>query len=330
MPLFLKHIRKKNLIDNKEKNNKQDNNNKHTPPIKKKNVINKDIGNNYLKTSDDTSDKSIKNMDYCHNQLDMNKTKKSINNLDMNSSKKTDKLLNIDYQSIMKPNEFELNTLSYKVALKEDKRTFIQYYFSLLKTKHLFMFSFYPLNDYNSRVIKFISFFLYFTISYTVNALFFNDSTMHQIYEDEGEFNFIYQIPQILYSFMISSILNSLLKTLSLSEKNILEIKHYLNIQNLDKKAVEVLKCLSYKFMLFFIISSSFLLFSWYYLGCFCAVYVNTQIHLIKDTIISFGISLLYPVGLYIIPGIFRIPALRAKKQNKEIMYKFSKFIQLI
>ncbi len=109
-----------------------------------------------------------------------------------------------------------------------------------------------------------------------------------------------------------------------------MEIKHYLNIQNLDKKAVEVLKCLSYKFMLFFIISSSFLLFSWYYLGCFCAVYVNTQIHLIKDTIISFGISLLYPVGFCIIPGIFRIPALRAKKKNKKIMYKFSQFIQMI
>ena len=192
------------------------------------------------------------------------------------------------------------------------------------------MFSFYPLNDYNSRVIKFDLFFLYFTISYTVNALFFSDSTMHQIYKDEGEFNFIYQIPQIIYSFIISSILNSLLKTLSLSEKNILEIKHDLNIQNIDKKAVEVLKLLSYKYIFFFIISFSFLLFSWYYLGCFCAVYVNTQIHLIKDTIISFGISLLYPVGLYLIPGIFRIPALRAKKKNKEIMYKFSKFIQMI
>jgi hypothetical protein len=34
-------------------------------------------------------------------------------------------------------------------------------------------------------------FFVGFTIYYTVNALFFNDSTMHKIYVDEGSYNFI-------------------------------------------------------------------------------------------------------------------------------------------
>ena len=27
---------------------------------------------------------------------------------------------------------------------------------------------------------------------------FFSDDTMHKIYEDQGNFNFIYQLPQIL------------------------------------------------------------------------------------------------------------------------------------
>ena len=65
-----------------------------------------------------------------------------------------------------------------------------------------------------------------------------------------------------------------------------------------------------------------------YYIICFCGVYINTQIHLIKDTIISFGLSLIYPFGIYLIPGIFRIPALKAKKRDKIHMYKFSQFIQ--
>ena len=34
-------------------------------------------------------------------------------------------------------NDYELNNLSYEEALKLDKRTFFQYYFSLLKKKHL-------------------------------------------------------------------------------------------------------------------------------------------------------------------------------------------------
>ena len=67
----------------------------------------------------------------------------------------------------------------------------------------------------------------------------------------------------------------------------------------------------------------------WYYVGCFCAVYKNTQIHLISDTLISFGTSLLYPLVLCLLPGIFRIKALKNKEGNKETMYKISKIIQL-
>ena len=230
----------------------------------------------------------------------------------------------------MRYNEYELNTLPYDRAILIDKRSYIIFYFSLLKTKHLFMFSFCPSNDHNSSIIKIFLFFFSFTIYFTINGLFFDDATMHRIYEDRGSFNFIYQIPQIIYSFLISSILNSLIKSLSLSEKNILILKQEKNIENLEKKARETLECLYYKFISFFITSFILLLFFWYYLGCFCAVFQNTQLHLIKDSLISFGLTLLYPILLYLIPGIFRIPALRAEKKDRETMYKFSKIIQLI
>ena len=88
------------------------------------------------------------------------------------------------------------------------------------------------------------------------------------------------------------------------------------------------MKLLFYKFILFFILSFIYLLFFWYYISSFCAVYENTQIHLIKDTLISFGLSLIYPFVIYLIPGIFRIPSLKTNKREK--MYKLSKIIQLI
>ena len=62
----------------------------------------------------------------------------------------------------------------------------------------------------------------------------------------------------------------------------------------------------------------------------FGAVYRNTQIHLIKDTLTSFALSLVYPLGIYILPGLFRIPALRAKNRNKKCLYKISKLVNLI
>ena len=235
----------------------------------------------------------------------------------------------LEYTSILKYNGYELNNLPYEDAKLYDKRTFFQYYISLIKTKHILMFSFFYSKDYNSRIIKIYLFLFSFAMHCTVNALFFNDSTLHKIYEDGGAFNFIYQIPQIIYSSILSVVLNIILKSLALSEKAVLGIKNE-NKNSLDQRASEVLKCLFYKFIAFFIISFLFLLFFWYYLASFCAVYINTQLHLLKDSLISFGLSMLYPFAIYLLPCIFRIPALRNNKKNKEIIYNFSKIIQMI
>ena len=61
----------------------------------------------------------------------------------------------------------------------------------------------------------------------------------------------------------------------------------------------------------------------------FGAVYINTQFHLLKDTLVSFGLSLLYPFGLCLLPGLFRIPALSDPKKKREYLYKFSKILQI-
>ena len=228
----------------------------------------------------------------------------------------------------MKYNDTELNLLSYKDALIFDKRTYLQYYISLLRTRHLLIFSFFNNKDYNSIIVKINVFFFTFAVNYTVNALFFNDSTMHKIYEDGGQFNFIYQIPQILYSCIISSILIMLVKLLAISEKNILKIKNSKE-EELNKNFKSESGILNCKFLSFFIIIFILLCVFWYYVGCFCAVYKNTQIHLLTDTLISFATSLLYPLILYFLPGIFRIPSLKNIDKNKECNYKVSKIIQL-
>ena len=228
----------------------------------------------------------------------------------------------------MQYNIYELNNLPYNEALKYDKRNYIQYYLSLIKTKHILIFSFFSLNDYNSRKIKIYLFLFSFTIYFVVNALFFNDSTMHKIYMDNGSFILDYQIFQIVYSSLITSILNIILKTLALTERDVLKFKQLKNKNNLNKESKKVIKYIYIKFIVFFIIAFIFLLLFWYYITSFCAIYVNTQYHLIKDTLISFCLSMIYPFGIYLIPGIFRIPSLRAK--GRETMYKFSKIIQTI
>ena len=225
-------------------------------------------------------------------------------------------------------NDYEINNLEYEQALLLDKRSYVQYYWSLLKQKHLLIFTFYTSNDYNSKIIKICIFFFSFALLLTVNALFFNYKTLHKIYEDKGAFNFIFQIPQIILSTVISTVINMLIKTLSLTQKNILEIKNVK--ENINSKKQNLLGCLKIKFTFYFLFSFIFLLFFWYYLASFCCVYSNTQKHLIKDSSLSFVLSLLYPIFINLMPGFFRIPSLKAVNKNKEFTYKLSQIIQLI
>ena len=227
-------------------------------------------------------------------------------------------------------NDSELNSLDYQLAIQYDKRTYFQYYWSLLTKKHLILFAFLPSNDYNLKSIKISLFFLSFSLYFTINGFFFSDETMHKVYVDKGSFDLLYQFPQILYSTIISAFINIILKILSLSERNIIGIKKEIDIIKAREKSKKVHSCIKIKFILFFILSIVFMLFFWYFISCFCAVYTNTQIILIKDTLFSFGLSMLYPFGLNLLPGFLRIPALRARNKNRELLYKMSLILSLI
>ena len=121
-----------------------------------------------------------------------------------------------------------------------------------------------------------------------------------------------------------------ILKLLSLSEKNILFIKKEKDLKIAIKASKNIETCITIKFIIFFILSNILLLFFWYFISCFCAVYTNTQIILIEDTLISFGLSMLYPFGLNLLPGMLRIPALKAKNKDKKLLYQISCLVALI
>ena len=224
----------------------------------------------------------------------------------------------------------ELNNLDYFDAIKIDKRTYSQYYCSLVKIKQIFLFTFASNNDYNLFVFKLSLFLMSFSLYMVVDAFFFSMDKMHEIYVKNGAYDLILQIPQIIYSSIISSIINTILKHLSLFEYDILAIKKINEKEICYLKAKSAKKCLIIK-SIFFIFLSLILISAFsYYLSCFCAVYNNTQKILLKDTILSFCLSMFYSFGMCLLPGFFRIPSLRAKNHDKEGLYKFSTFLALI
>ena len=222
---------------------------------------------------------------------------------------------------------YELNIFPYEKAIQKDKRSYFQYYKSLIILNNFFIFSFYSSKDYNPYIIKNCIFFFIFAFNLVINALFFNDYIMHEIYKYKGIYNFISFLPQIIYSVIIFSIVSLIIKNVVLSQRNILEIKYEKNKYSLGPKVISVIKCLIIKFLCFYLFSFMFLILFWYYISCFSIVYKNTQKHLISNSLISLTISFLYPFIFSLLPGIFRIPSLRSPGKY---LYKISKIIQIL
>ena len=151
---------------------------------------------------------------------------------------------------------------------------------------------------------------------------------MHKIYQNKGLFDLETQLPIALYSTIISTVLNYPLNFLALSNDAIINFKQDKSKINIKLKAKKLKKILFIKFALYFVISCLFLLFFWYYLSMFCVIYKNTQIHLLKDTLMSIGLSLIFPFGIYLLPGLMRIPSLSAKNKKRKYLYNFSKILQ--
>ena len=335
-----KNGKRKRKINKHCNNIKEEDENEEIPQLDLNNKNKNKKMKTKIKIEDENKDNKtpfINNKNNSNNHSNKNKKNRngrnaSKENNNLRQKSKTQKTKNnaeiTELKNIMDYKEDELNDLTYNLALQYDKRTYCEYYISLLRTKHSLISSFFGSDDYNSKIIKIDLFFIDFASLYTINALFYSDNTMHKIYEDNGSYDFIYQLPKDIYSSLISMALGLFLNFLALSNSDIIDFKQNKDIYTVLERKNKLWKKLQIKLIFYFIISSLFLILFWYYLSMFGAIYRNTQIHLLKDTLISFLLAFIYPFGINLFPGFFRILALLDQKKGRYCLYRFSQFLQ--
>ena len=191
--------------------------------------------------------------------------------------------------------EDEINDFDYYIYKKFEKRNFCEIMCSLFKANYDFFNTFFMFHheDYKIYSIKVMSYINTLLFSLDLNISFYNDDTMHKIYIDNADnierlpiiflTNALSLVPSILYELCFSSYKDDFidLKTnMDTDEKEINQIGE------------NYYKCLKRRIKLFCIFSVLFDLFSWYYVSCFFAVYLNTQKSIFIDFIVEFLISL--------------------------------------
>ena len=158
------------------------------------------------------------------------------------------------------------------------------------------------------------------------NVFFFSDESMHNMYESGGEYDFVGQFAQMVYSTIISQIIQIFVNYLTMTDIHYYQLKELKRENNINgKKALSVIKCIKIKLIIYIISTFLMFLFFWYAIAAFCAVYVNTQGIFVADSYLSFLMELLYPFAIYLAPTALRILSLKAKgKKNLKILYSLS------
>ena len=178
-----------------------------------------------------------------------------------------------------KYSDFELNELEYIEAIRLDRRTLWQIYWFALKRGHLIL-TFINCNDYNLLYNKISRCIFLFVTHIALNAFFFSNYTIHKLYLNNGKYDFCQQIPQIVYSILISQLIEIFLCFLSLTDKHFYHLNK--NLTSGSRKEIKKTKrSINIKLIVFYIFISIFFIFFGYIISIFCGIYRNSQIHLI-------------------------------------------------
>ena len=202
----------------------------------------------------------------------------------------------------------ELNELPYDKAIKNDRRSFCGYYCNILLISHIILNVFFRRKDYNLFVVKLGLLFMTFPINLTFNIFFFTNEKIKLTYvKSIDEISaFWSNIANTIYSSILSSFFLILLKYISLTHNSIRSLRKIKDVNLAKQKSVCLLRWIKVRIFLYYILSFIILIIFGFYILCFCAVFENTQIVLVKSTFTSWLFSLIIPFIICFITSLFR------------------------
>ena len=222
----------------------------------------------------------------------------------------------------------------YLLARIEDKRSLFQIYYDLLEQNQIiFKFFYSPLNIYEDRVIQIIYYLTRINLYFLVNILFIKSSVINDIYDEKN--NIIYDFFRSLKTTIITYFIGLFLYKLTNIKKVLIKRRYHiinlkignrlllsdiikLTLKLCNKLYKHKIKCL---FILVILITGC----AFYLCFCFCIVYPNTEILLLKCIIISFILSETLPFIFCFIPAFLRKKSLDLKMVK---LYDLTKIVE--
>jgi hypothetical protein len=224
--------------------------------------------------------------------------------------------------------KYDLGQLSFEEALIFDNRTIKQKYWDYLLQSQLILSHFYADLILELRYIKIIILMINFSLQFFFNCFFYTDEYISDVYHRNAVINFFSDLPKVIYSILVSFIINTLLKALSYYKDHLITIVFEENDFDIYwEKSKKILNNFYYRLNLFIIIVFILQLFFLYYCTAFCAIYPNNQKILLFSIFQDFLINLLLPFILCFIMAYFKHLSIQKKYKKLFIIVGFLDYL---
>ena len=315
----------KNKYDTQKSEYSNNYENENLKNLKKVSKLNKNLSNSKLfknnvknKLNEGKEKKQNKYNDF--NDIIINE-----NNYNINEGEDDEKniilLIMITYDK-----EYYFN-FEYEDALKYDKRTFLIMYWDCIKLNQIIINTFFYEIFLEIRIIKIIFMILTFGIEFFLNAIFYTDKYVSEIYLNNGVLDFVYSLPKSIYSFLMCIFVNIFLEKLSNSKNELVKIiKSQTNKEKYQIICNNLINSFKKKLIGFFILFFSLFILFLYYVTCFCSVYHYNQIFWLYGSLQSIGMGMILPFFTSFIKTLIRFFSLKYKKK---LVYKISNILNL-
>jgi len=208
--------------------------------------------------------------------------------------------------------DYDLQDIDFEEAIIYDKRSYLRMYWGFLIDSQIILGTFCTENQLDLFVIKLSFFVCTFQISFFLNALFYTEEYISDAYHNDGVLDFFSGLPKAIYSFVATLITTNLLRMLSNSKSELMQIiierNSYDNYLNLIKIKLDKLRT---KLIIYFILVHVLELFFLYFVTAFCAVYRNSQKYWFFGCIESFGMDSLVALIICIFLALFRFISIK-------------------
>ena len=252
-----------------------------------------------------------------------------MNNISNPTDKNTEIMNHVDISNI-NLNDYlktEIDSLEYDDIIRRDQRTFFQYFNSKLNKNQILLRTFFTDDPIKPRTIKIILFILDIDLYLFVNALFFNEDYISEVFHSNKEEKFFTFIPRsfdrFFYTTLVGVIISYIIDCFFVEEKKIKGVfkREKDNITVLKSEITNISETIKRRNIYFIILSFLITVFTLYYILCFNSIFPHMRDEWIKSSIIIIIIMQILSLLECLLETIIRFISFKCKSEK---IYKLS------